>query len=84
MYYVYVLKSQYDEGLYIGRTNDLRRRLKEHNDGESFSTSFRGPFNLLYYEAYRDEKDAIKREKALKLRGNARRFLMDRLSYSLQ
>ncbi|PIR82466.1 excinuclease ABC subunit C [Candidatus Kaiserbacteria bacterium CG10_big_fil_rev_8_21_14_0_10_59_10] len=84
MYYVYVLGSERDSRLYIGRTNDLRRRLKKHNNGESFSTAFRRPFTLLYYEAYRDERDAVRREKALKLRGNARRFLMERLSFSLQ
>ena len=38
MNYVYVLKSSVDEELYIGSTNDLKRRFKEHNDRKSFST----------------------------------------------
>src|SRR3989344_5718112 len=84
MYYVYVLKSLRDGELYIGRTNDLKRRLKEHNGGESFATSFRAPFDPIYYESYKDERDAVRRERALKLRGNARKHLMNRISFSLQ
>jgi putative endonuclease len=84
MFYVYVLKSSKDEELYIGSTNDLKRRLKEHQNGESFSTKLRRPFELIYYEAYKIEKDARLREQALKLRGNARRFLKDRIKESLK
>jgi len=39
MFYVYVLQSVVDEGLYIGFTGDLKRRLAEHQDGKSFSAS---------------------------------------------
>jgi len=84
MHYVYTLKSEYDHELYIGRTNDLKRRLKEHNNNESFATSFRTPRTLRYYEAYADERDAVRREKALKRRGNALRFLKERVFFSLQ
>jgi len=84
MYYVYVLKSLKDGELYIGRTNDLKRRLKEHNGSKSFATSVRTPFELICYESYKDERDAIKRENSLKLRGNARKHLMNRISFSLQ
>lgn len=84
MNYMYVLKSIQDGELYIGSTNDLRRRLREHNEKKSFSTSWRGPFELVYYEAYRDLKDARDREKALKLRGNSRKHLINRISRSLQ
>jgi GIY-YIG catalytic domain/Phage integrase, N-terminal SAM-like domain len=52
MFYVYMLQSESDDGLYIGRTTDLRRRLKAHQSGESFATSYRGPWKLIYYEAY--------------------------------
>lgn len=84
MYYVYVIKSDLDGNLYIGSTNDLKRRLSEHNEGKNFSTSFRTPFSLTYYEAYKNEVDARKRERSLKLRGNARKGLMTRISESLK
>lgn len=71
MYYVYVLKSRKDRMLYTGSTNDLRRRLKEHNNGKVFSTNHRKPLDLVYYEAYKSEKDARKRESNLKLRSRA-------------
>jgi len=58
MYYVYLIKSVSDKNFYIGSTNDLRRRLSEHNSGLVFSTQSRRPFELVYYEAYRSEKDA--------------------------
>lgn len=60
--YVYVLQSKKDDKLYVGCTNDLKRRLREHNDGMSRSTKNRTPFILIYYEAYLNRKDAEKRE----------------------
>jgi putative endonuclease len=84
MHYVYVLKSAKDDQLYIGTTGDLRRRLREHQSGASKSTAPRRPFVLVYYEAYRDEKDATEREYRLKLRGEARRQLKNRISRSIQ
>lgn len=78
------LKSGKDGELYIGSTTDLKRRLREHNTGKSFSTSRRGPFELVYYEAYKVLEDARSREKALKLRGNSRKHLINRISHSLQ
>ena len=84
MFYVYVLQSDKDKELYIGSTNDLRRRFREHQQGRSFSTSFRRPFTLVYYEAYRNERDARTREQKLKLRGQARRHLMTRIALSMK
>ena len=69
MNYVYILKSKVDNELYVGSTNDLKRRLEEHNRGENFSTSWRGPFELVYYEAYKSLEDARERELALNLEG---------------
>ncbi len=66
MFYVYVLRSQKDQKLYTGYTNDLKRRISEHNSGENFSTSPRTPFALIYYEAYINRNDAKNREKFLK------------------
>ena len=64
--YVYILKSKKDEKLYIGCTNDLKKRLQEHSQGESFATKGRRPFSLLYYESYPNRKDAENREKFFK------------------
>lgn len=84
MFYIYVLKSDKDHELYVGSTKDLRRRIREHQQGRSFSTSFRRPFALVYYEAYRNEQDARTREQKLKLRGQARRHLMTRIALSIE
>ena len=84
MFYVYVLKSAKDGELYIGSTNDLKRRLREHTSGNVVSTNPRRPFQLVYYESYVAEDDARDREKALKLRGQARAQLKRRIKKSLQ
>ena len=64
--YVYVIRSEKSGTFYTGCTSDLRKRLTEHNDGKSSYTNGRGPFELIYYEAYRDGRDAFAREKHLK------------------
>ncbi|MEK7478668.1 MAG: GIY-YIG nuclease family protein [Patescibacteria group bacterium] len=79
MYYVYVLKSKLMEEIYIGSTNDLRRRLQEHNDGKEISTKRYAPWTIFYYEAYLTEKLARLREKRLKHNGNAIRELKKRI-----
>lgn len=77
-FYIYVLRSLADEKKYIGYTNNLKKRMEEHRQGRSFSTKFRRPFELIYYEACRSEKDARRREGYLKKTGG-RRFLAKRL-----
>ena len=62
MYYTYVLRSKKDNKWYTGFTSDLRKRLKEHNDGKVHSTKNRGPFELIYYEGCINKKDAQVRE----------------------
>jgi putative endonuclease len=83
MFYLYILKSKIDGELYIGSTNDLKRRFAEHNAGDVQSTKSRRPLTILYYEAYTAEVDARKREKQLKLRGRALTQLKRRLEFSL-
>ena len=68
---------------YIGSTNDLRKRFNLHNDGKVFSTRLRVPFDLVYYEAYKSEKDARVREHNLKLRTRAYTQLKQRIANSL-
>ncbi len=84
MFYVYVLKSKKDEKLYFGSTNNLRRRLSEHNAGKVSSTACRRPFELRYYEAYFSENSARKREVSLKKDGRALAQLRLRIKESLQ
>ncbi len=64
--YVYVLFSLKDRKLYIGYTQDLRNRIKEHYSGKSRSTKNRRPLVLIHYETYRNQKDAKAREIFLK------------------
>jgi putative endonuclease len=78
MLYVYVLRSEADAGFYIGYTKNLRARLSEHQAGNSFATSHRNPWKLIYYEAYLNQDDALGRERYLKS-GSGRRFLKAQL-----
>ncbi len=79
MYFVYLLKSVTHDQLYIGSTNDLEIRLKQHNDGKNPSTGRYKPWTLVYYEAYPTEKISRLREKQLKYHGNAKREMYKRL-----
>ena len=78
-YYVYVIQSNKDSRFYTGFTVDLRKRLKEHNEGKYISwTKGRGPFDLIYYEACKNKEDTRQREKYLKT-GRGKRFIKERL-----
>ena len=78
MFYVYVLRSASDSGFYIGFSTNLRLRLKQHAEGKSLATAQRGPWKLVYYEAYLNQADALGREKYLKS-GAGRKFLKAQL-----
>ena len=66
--------------LYIGSTNNLKRRLEQHNQGVNMSTKRYIPWKLIYFEAYIREDSARLREKRLKYHGNAIRELKKRLN----
>jgi putative endonuclease len=66
MFFVYVIESEKDGELYTGSTNDLHRRIKEHNQGLNFSTKGNRPWKYIYYEACLNEQDAKRREHYLK------------------
>lgn len=78
MYFTYVLLSEKDSKHYVGFTNDLVKRIREHNQGIVESTKDRRPLKLVYYEACLSKEKAIKREKYFKT-GFGRRFLKDRI-----
>ena len=78
-YCVYVLQSKKDKGIYIGYTNDLKRRLEEHNKGLCPSTKDKRPFRVVAYEGYSSEIDARTRERRLKQFKNAYKELLKRI-----
>ncbi len=65
-YYVYVLYSHKDKKFYIGFTENLKKRYLEHQQGRVPSTASRLPIELIFYEAYKNKYDALRREKYLK------------------
>ena len=78
MEYVYILQSNKDRNFYTGLTNDLRKRLQEHNSGKVFSTAHRKPLKVVYYEACVNREDAKMREKYLKTTWG-KRYIKSRL-----
>ncbi len=82
MYIVYLIQDNVSKDLYVGYTNNLTRRLEEHNSAKTRSTKRSSEWILIYAEAYRSKKDALVREKKLKQSGNAKRGLKQRLQDS--
>lgn len=82
MQYVYVLINSAGQ-FYTGCTNNLRKRIQEHNAGGGTYTKYRGPYELIYYEACLNSNDAYAREKYLKT-GMGKRYLKNRLKNSLE
>ena len=65
-YYVYILTNFKKTVLYVGVTNDLVRRLGEHERGESEFTAKYNCFHLVYWEFHQYVNNAIEREKEIK------------------
>jgi putative endonuclease len=63
---VYAIKSKNRNYIYVGMTNNLERRLKEHNQRENKSTKAYAPFTLVYSETFDSRSDARLKEKYLK------------------
>tara|TARA_R110000787_G_scaffold70646_6_gene157031 strand:- start:910 stop:1158 length:249 start_codon:yes stop_codon:yes gene_type:complete len=66
MFFVYVIESQRDLRLYKGFTENLEKRLKEHNAGKTKSTKAYVPLKLVYCEEVYTRIEARKREKYFK------------------
>ena len=73
-----MLKSKRDNKLYVGFTENLNRRIKEHDTGQVVATKNRRPLILIYFEACLNKERAIRREKYFKT-GYGRRFLKNRV-----
>ena len=65
MFYMYILRNEKDS-FYIGTTNNIDKRIKQHNSHQSNYTRNRGPWELVYEEEFQSRSEAIKREYYLK------------------
>ncbi|OGC88526.1 hypothetical protein A2419_01740 [Candidatus Adlerbacteria bacterium RIFOXYC1_FULL_48_26] len=86
MHTVYLLENQNDKSWYIGQTNNLKRRLFEHNSGiggRTTSLKEKGSWKLIYAEAYLNKQDALGRERFLK-GGSGRKYLQKQLTHYLE
>ncbi|PIR03407.1 MAG: GIY-YIG nuclease superfamily protein [Candidatus Magasanikbacteria bacterium CG11_big_fil_rev_8_21_14_0_20_43_7] len=83
MYYVYILYSSSLDKKYIGFTQNLKKRIPEHNAKKVPFTAKGTPWQLIYYEVFRSKQDAMEEEKFLKS-GKGRERLSFLLSQTLQ
>jgi len=65
-FYVYVLRSLKDGGLYTGSTSDLQRRIRQHNASQTKSLKHRRPLSLVYFEEFNSRAEAMARERYFK------------------
>ncbi len=78
-YYVYIMTNNYNKVLYIGVTNDLERRVYEHQNPSKNSTAFTAQYNvqkLVYFEHFIEIQEAIAREKQLKGKSRAKKIAL--------
>jgi len=79
MNYTYVLRCS-DGSLYTGWTNDIERRIEDHNAGRGAKyTKPRRPVELVYYEEYQTKEEAMKREYAIKRLSRSKKLQLIRL-----
>ncbi|MEK7176814.1 MAG: GIY-YIG nuclease family protein [Patescibacteria group bacterium] len=78
MFYFYVLRFRSNGKFYYGYTEDLKRRIREHQARGSSFASRNGKFDLVFYEAYLNKTDARIAEKYFKS-GHGREVLKEKL-----
>jgi putative endonuclease len=66
MYYVYVIWSEKLKKRYVDSTQNIEKRLEQHNKGKTLFTLRGIPWILIYREAFETRSEALKREKILK------------------
>ena len=74
IFIVYAIISEVDGRIYVGFTNDLHRRIREHNRGRTKSTKAFKPWKLIYAEPFPSRAQARKKEIYLK-GGSGKEFL---------
>lgn len=76
MNYTYILKCS-DDTFYTGWTNNLKKRIKDHNDGNGAKyTKPRRPVELVYYEEFETKEEAMRREYAIKQLTRTQKMLL--------
>ncbi|MEI6267224.1 MAG: GIY-YIG nuclease family protein [bacterium] len=85
MYYVYAIYNKEHDKIYVGQTNNIQRRLLQHNskvlNKGHYTSKFSGPWEIFYQEGVDDRSTAIAREKGLKSH-QGRIFLQEKLNNS--
>jgi putative endonuclease len=76
MYILYILYSESFNRFYVGYTNDLKRRLSEHNRKKGKFTDAGIPWILVHSESFSKKKDAMNREKFIKSK-KSKQFILD-------
>ena len=79
MWFIYLLKSKKDKSFYVGFTEDIKRRIIEHNQGKTKSIKHKIPYKLIYCEIYCNKTVARKREIELKNNSFKKKELIGRL-----
>lgn len=77
MFYVYVLKSQIADRMYVGSAEDVQERLRMHNAGKVRSTKPYKPYIVIYSEEYSTRGIARKRELQIKRSGKLRKMIKE-------
>ena len=84
MYWIYVLRHSDTKEIYFGKTNDIQRRIAEHNSGSQTATHRKsGAWKLIYAELYKAKQNADGRERKIKQHGSNKRWLLDRIKHSM-
>jgi putative endonuclease len=76
LFRIYVLRSLQSKRYYVGSSEDVEKRLQEHNAGKSKSTRVGAPWELIHTESFKTRSEAVLRERQIKARGIAR-YLSD-------
>jgi putative endonuclease len=74
LFYVYILYSQSLQRYYVGLTESVEKRLKEHNTGKSKSTRTGVPWKLVHMESFQTRSEAMQQEQKIKAHGIGRYF----------
>ncbi|MGE5073781.1 MAG: GIY-YIG nuclease family protein [Anaerolineae bacterium] len=72
MFHVYILRSARTQRYYVGSTQDIANRVREHNAGEQLSTRAGIPWELVYHAAFETRAQSVRCERKIKARGIGR------------
>ncbi|PIQ67853.1 endonuclease [Candidatus Uhrbacteria bacterium CG_4_9_14_3_um_filter_41_35] len=77
MFYIYVLKSDASNRIYIGSTANINTRVMQHNQGKTPSTKPYKPWRLIYSESFQTKRESLIRERQMKKSGVIRNALRE-------